>query len=630
MRRRTFGSESVVTEEKLELITSSGTWIAPEGLIGGTVSVFAVGGGGAGARRSSLASNVILTGGNGGEVVTKVVNVTAGNSYTITIGSGGTGGKYNPSSSSQTTTSTAGGDTSFGDLVTAAGGTVGSTSTYTSIPTDLNGVACPWDLTSLSLNNKLFGAKGGGAYNSGTSSTNINPYDGGETGGGNGRLNNGANVVAYSGTFYGAGGGSITYSATSTTTIQAGDGYQGCIILSYLVEKPTKKIYRPQLYDYVYSDKTWSTDLDSTKTCVGIITDVRSMDFDFMALNDLDKYAFGLNSTSVISYDALINNYSARLDFDGKSHTESIVTTFNNFNTACKKCYEYSTEGFPTGDWFLPAAGQFMAAVTSTTEWNTIQSRLVAAGGTRLYSGNDEELYITSSLFSSNDQVWGIGVSSWSSLILLSRASQYHIRPFCTLEYNHIDNGIYICDKDNNYYSSTTEWTNSGKSNDDAIGVAVVTDNIQFLVSKVRSSVQWGTSGHSVTTLYPYSDVSNCSLDCHGTVNTRLMYNDNVNTSYAAGYCKNYTFGNGATGYLASPGEWLVFKDNRTTIVNYLKAIGAAEVWAAYWTSAHYTVNQAWEISNNITGTFSNFNKTNALNTIPFGLLPIKNGAENE
>lgn len=37
-------------------------------------------------------------------------------------------------------------------------------------------------------------------------------------------------------------------------------------------------ISRPKVGDFVYGDKTWSTELDGTKTCVGVITDVRSKD----------------------------------------------------------------------------------------------------------------------------------------------------------------------------------------------------------------------------------------------------------------------------------------------------------------------------------------------------------------
>lgn len=44
---------------------------------------------------------------------------------------------------------------------------------------------------------------------------------------------------------------------------------------------------RPQIGDFVYGDKTWSTELDGTKTCVGVITDVRSKDFDFIGLENL-------------------------------------------------------------------------------------------------------------------------------------------------------------------------------------------------------------------------------------------------------------------------------------------------------------------------------------------------------
>lgn len=33
---------------------------------------------------------------------------------------------------------------------------------------------------------------------------------------------------------------------------------------------PVETLSRPQIGDFVYSDKTWSTELDSSKTCVGL------------------------------------------------------------------------------------------------------------------------------------------------------------------------------------------------------------------------------------------------------------------------------------------------------------------------------------------------------------------------
>lgn len=36
---------------------------------------------------------------------------------------------------------------------------------------------------------------------------------------------------------------------------------------------PVETLSRPQIGDFVYSDKTWSTELDSTKTCVGVIAE---------------------------------------------------------------------------------------------------------------------------------------------------------------------------------------------------------------------------------------------------------------------------------------------------------------------------------------------------------------------
>nr|DAR28699.1 MAG TPA: Baseplate J like protein [Herelleviridae sp.] len=56
---------------------------------------------------------------------------------------------------------------------------------------------------------------------------------------------------------------------------------------------------RPQIGDFVYGDKTWSTELDGTKTCVGVITDVRSKDFDFIALRDVDAALYWQDGKSL-------------------------------------------------------------------------------------------------------------------------------------------------------------------------------------------------------------------------------------------------------------------------------------------------------------------------------------------
>ena len=121
---------------------------------------------------------------------------------------------------------------------------------------------------------------------------------------------------------------------------------------------PVETLSRPQIGDFVYSDKTWSTELDSTKTCVGVITDVRSKDFDFIALLDVDA-AFWTQTSAVIPNVVTERSDSlAMCDFAGKTNSQNIILTKPTESTAAHQCAAYSTEGFGTNSWFLPSCGQ--------------------------------------------------------------------------------------------------------------------------------------------------------------------------------------------------------------------------------------------------------------------------------
>lgn len=139
-------------------ITASRTWVAPSNIVGNKVTVICVGGGGGGAYGKG-------GGGGSGYITKKDVTVVPGQSYTITIGAGGSRG-----TSSSSRNGGNGGTTSFGSLVSANGG-------Y-----GANG------------GNGGNGEAGGGCGSSGTGG-NGNVYGGGGGGGGKGGT-------------YGGGGGS--------------------------------------------------------------------------------------------------------------------------------------------------------------------------------------------------------------------------------------------------------------------------------------------------------------------------------------------------------------------------------------------------------------------------------------
>lgn len=391
---------------------------------------------------------------------------------------------------------------------------------------------------------------------------------------------------------------------------------------------PHKTIYRPKVYDYVYSDGSWSTAKDSTKTCVGIITDVRSMDFDFMALQDVSTSKTVWGNAMATALVTTNDKSEARLDFKGKTNTEEIVAKSTN-NSAAKACVEYSTDGFPAGSWYLPAAGQLMASGVDFTELN---DRLSDVDGTRFYD-NGEETHWTSTQGGASTNAWECYLGANTSIGTVSKTSYALARPFCTIEYNHIDNGIYICDKENKYYSNT-EWINSGKAASEAIGVAVVTTNAQFLIAKEGpTSMAWGLTSGSVNMLYDITSTPIAKKDYAGRVNTKLMLKKTTGTTYAAGYCSNYSFDNNANGYLGSVGEWTEVENNLSTIESYMSAISGTSVNSSQWTSDSYTASSAWRLNPGKDSTGMDtaiLDKNQRIAVRPFALLPIKNGKESQ
>lgn len=116
-----------------QTFTSSGTWVCPRGVFFVDLEGFGGGGGGAGGT-SGGAANIWSNGGGGGGAAQKDarcnVPVTPGTSYTVTVGSVGSGGV--PDAGGGT-----GGDTTFGALATfvgAAGGNNYTTINATTFP----------------------------------------------------------------------------------------------------------------------------------------------------------------------------------------------------------------------------------------------------------------------------------------------------------------------------------------------------------------------------------------------------------------------------------------------------------------------------------------------------------------
>lgn len=379
---------------------------------------------------------------------------------------------------------------------------------------------------------------------------------------------------------------------------------------------------RPQIGDFVYGDKTWSTELDSAKTCVGVITDVRSKDFDFIGLENLTA-SFWTNSLGTISDVVTETNESlAMCDFAGKTNSQNIILAKPTESMAAHQCAAYSTEGFGTNSWFLPSCGQWGVAQLNRVKINTSISATI--GSDPLSSGS----YWTSTQYNSNN-AWIFGWVNGTKRGT-TKSNSYTVRPFCTYEYNPVPNGVYIYDKDNNRYTKE-EWASSGKEISDVCGIGISTDTDSFMVSTAISAQNYAFGGKgTLISNTPILDINVASSDLykatHGFIYTDTIISQlRTGNAPAAEYAKTYMFGNGQNGYLPSYGEVTTLYSYKTQVEEILRMLDLS-----LWGSASIQTCTQYGASNNANlnwtnGIYFGPGKNDSFKVLPFTLLPLPN-----
>lgn len=392
--------------------------------------------------------------------------------------------------------------------------------------------------------------------------------------------------------------------------------------VTFKVTSKQSSLIRPQIGDFVYGDKTWSTELDSTKTCVGVITDVRSKDFDFIGLENLTA-GFWTNSLGTISDVITETNESLAIcDFAGKTNSQNIILAKPTESTAAHQFAAYSTEGFGAGSWFLPSCGQWNVARLNRVKIDTSISATI--GSDPLSSGS----YWTSTQYNSND-AWIFGWVNGTKRGT-TKSNTYTVRPFCTYEYNPVPNGVYIYDKDNNRYTKE-EWASSGKGTSDVCGIGISTDTNSFMVSTSKSAASYtfggqGTLISNVPMLTTSVASSNLSKATHGFIYTDTIISQ-LRTGHApaAEYAKTYMFGNGQSGYLPSYGEVTTLYSYKTQVEEILSMLGLS-----LWGSVSIQTCTQYGTHNNATfywlnGVSVQPGKGDEYKVLPFTLLPLSN-----
>ena len=158
-------------------------------------------------------------------------------------------------------------------------------------------------------------------------------------------------------------------------------------------------------------------------------------------------------------------------------------------------------------------------------------------------------------------------------------------------------NGIYVLRTDDKLYTQEmwkTDWNN------EAVGVAVVTGNCKFVISKTQGgSMTWGGYGTTISGIVTTDDENTAKKDYAGKDNTdKIIAQLGASSAPAANYCKNTSglFPDGRQGYLGSCGEWQEAYNNKSEIDACMSLIGGTVITKKnyHWTSTQCDSRFAW------------------------------------
>lgn len=170
------------------------------------------------------------------------------------------------------------------------------------------------------------------------------------------------------------------------------------------------------------------------------------------------------------------------------------------------------------------------------------------------------------------------------------------------IDYDKYPNGVYILHVNGKLYTRA-EW--NAAWNDSAVGVALKTDNCRFVIAPEgldEDNLPWSKYGayEEVPGVTTTTEEIIAIDDYKGEANTAAIVSHyGAGTDYAVGWCANYTFKNGAKGYLGACGEWLESFNNKAEIDACMNLItgGIAIKAPYYYSSTQYDFYFAWGLT---------------------------------
>ena len=155
------------------------------------------------------------------------------------------------------------------------------------------------------------------------------------------------------------------------------------------------------------------------------------------------------------------------------------------------------------------------------------------------------------------------------------------------------ENDVYIQDTNGKLWK-TEEWDYSAKPN----AIAVITKETKFLIALSQSAMRLSNSDHTPLENYMFetSFSSVAKGDYNGAGNTANILKARPNASFAAGYCKGFTFPDKKTkGYLPSLGQLYIAYQKKAAVDAALsKCGGTAMTQDYYWTSTFWGVGGSY------------------------------------
>lgn len=326
-------------------------------------------------------------------------------------------------------------------------------------------------------------------------------------------------------------------------------------------------------------------------------------------------------------YHSTANTGNVLADMNGKTNTEKILAVDNGGSTdwqtastitntditetihpAVQCCWRFHTTGTTQGDWYLPSGGElgYLAA-----RWKVINASIskVASFGfsalslsvSHLNSSTESSTngYITLSFYSDNAHFGSTSKRSLlytRSFLAVSPLGESGVSP------SEAPNGVYVYANNGKLYNPE-EWDTA--NNDLAVGVAVVTDDCKFAISKEEKPKRtWSNALYETdfSGLTNYDSSSQAVTDFNGESNTAIIReaaSTEDASNNAAYYCYAQTITINSTtkhGYLAAAGELQAAHDNKYAIGSAMSLIGGVAMPSGYflWSSTEHSANNVW------------------------------------